>query len=74
VNIVEELVYGDIHEVPIRLLTRIGLPEYSNADIASMDEEQKTRLAAAATVLKWIYGCDCLDDILCIKRRCGHGH
>ncbi len=51
--LVLKLIYGDIDEVPISVL---GPASMSFDERQELDEEQRTRLAAAATVAEYFAG------------------
>jgi hypothetical protein len=52
-RLVSHLIYGDIEEMPLSILgDNCPSAEYYN----TLDREQQTRLAAAATVLAWSQG------------------
>ena len=45
------IIYGDIGEVPLSVL---GVNRPNAATLATMDDEQRIRLAAAATLQQWL--------------------
>jgi len=51
--LVTHLLYGDIEEMPLAVLD-VECPDTEKYDL--LDTEQKTRLAAAATVQAWLNG------------------
>lgn len=59
--IVAILLYGDIDEVPLRVL-KSHCPSFEK--FKTMDDEQKTRLAAAAFIQQWFDNGGFLQQIL----------
>lgn len=51
-TLIDFILYGDIHEVPLSILGEHYEKAVSNVGLRGFDEEQKTRLAIAASVKK----------------------